>query len=237
MPTVDIVYLNAGPPSEVTPEETNADILAILTRWKPDILMGCEAIGDGPLPSLSRPRFGKVRDQSDIKHSNLYGYFDEPFRAKWQDMNIPIPRRPGRHGVLPARAFYRGDYRGAQIIDAHHPPGWRGTGPARLEHRNALMMSYAPWLRDDWLKKWDTAEKRDKAKARPRLLGWDCNMTPRVVRAMADKMDARVVGDRIDCLIIRNMEVVGEPVYTRNINGYQLHTDHPWGCLRVKLKW
>ena len=237
MPIVEVVYLNAGPPSEVTPRETDADINAILTRWQPDILMGTEVIGDGPLPPRG-PRYAtKVRDRDNIRHSNLFGYFDRPFRVKWKDMTTPIPRRPGRHGILPPRAFYRGDYQGAQVTDAHHPPGWRGTGASRLEHRNALVKSFAPWLRDDWMQKWDTAEKRRRARERPRLLGWDCNMAPRVVRAMANHMGAEVIGDKIDCLIVRNMEVVGEPIYTRNIDGHTLHTDHPWGCLRVRLKW
>lgn len=237
MPVIEVVYLNAGPPSEVTPAQTDADINAILTRWEPNILLGTEATADGPLPVHPSRYPGKVRDRSDIQHQNLFGYFDQPFRAKWKDMRLGFPRRPGRHGNLPARAFFKGNYRGVQVTDAHHPPGWRGTGPARLEHRNALMESFAPWLRDDWLEKWDTAQKRNAAKDRPRLLGWDSNMSDRVVRAMADKMGGEVVGHQIDCLIIRNMDVVGEPVYTRNIKGHMLHTDHPWGCLRVKLKW
>lgn len=233
---VEVVYLNAGPPSEVTPAETNADINAILSNWDPDILLGTEAAGDGPLPRR-RPRFpGKVRDVTPVSHTNLFGYFDRQFDPKWTDMQLEFPRRPGRDGNLPPRAFYRGDYHGAQVIDAHHPPGWRGTGAARLEHRLALEKTFAPWLRPDWEEIWDTPEKRARAKARPRLLGWDSNMSDRVVRGFAHRIGGWVVGEHIDCLIIRNMVVVGEPIYTRKVGNHFLHTDHPWGCLRVRLQ-
>lgn len=232
---VDVVYLNAGPPSVVSPAETNADINAILSTWNPNILMGSEVNGDGPLPRR-RPRYpAKVRDVRPVNHANLYGYFDRTFNPKWTDMRLDFPRRPGRVGKIPARSFYRGNYEGAQIICAHHPPGWRGTGPARLEHRQALQHTFAPWTRDDWLEVWNTHQKREQARNRPRLLGWDSNMSDRVVREMAEGMGGRVVGDHIDCLIVRHMEVL-DVQYTRRVGRHTLHTDHPWGCLRAKVK-
>ena len=232
---VDVVYLNAGPPSVVSPAETNADINAILNTWNPNILMGTEATGDGPLPRR-RPKYpSKVRDRTPINRANVFGYFDQNFRPMWSDMRLDFPRRPGKPGNLPARSFYRGDYDGAQIICAHHPPGWRGTGPARLEHRKALQHTFAPWTRDDWEEVWDTHEQRERARERPRLLAWDSNMTDRTVRAFAKEMGARVVGEHIDCLIVRNMEVL-DANYTRRVGRHTLHTDHPWGCLRAKVK-
>lgn len=234
---IDVVYYNAGPPSEVTPAETNADINAILTNFGPSMLLGTEAAGDGSLPRR-RPQYpGKVRDVTPVSHANLFGYFNEEFHAKWVDMKLEFPRRPGKDGNLPARAFFKGDYHGAQVTDAHHPPGWRGTGAARLEHRKALERSFAPWLRDDWLEIWDTPEKRQAAKRRPRLLGWDCNMSSRVVHGFASRVSGEVVGDRIDCFIVRNMALVPDSVrYTRQVGSHTLHTDHPWGCLRASFQ-
>ena len=232
---IEVVYLNAGPPSVVSPAETNADINAILATWNPNFLLGTEATGDGSLPRR-RPKYpGKVRDTTPVNKANLFGYFDRKFEAEWKIMKLDFPRRPGKKGNIPARALFKGNYEGAQVIDGHHPPGWRGTDAARAEYRKALKRTMAPWTRDDWLEEWDTPEKRAAAKARPRLLGWDCNMTNAEVRAFAREVGGEVVGGNIDCFVVRHMKVLSWE-YTRMVGRHELHTDHPWGCLRAKLR-
>ena len=230
---IEIVFLNLGPPSLVSASEANEDILAIREEWNPDVIWGCEGVGKGALPIL-RGR-DKVRGHRPPGRAGLWGYFDDDVNPKWTDMEREFPRAIHPHlGPHPARSIYRVNAWGAQFIDAHHPPGWKGSGPARLEHRRALESMLNPWRRDDWRRVWDTAEKRAMARERVRVLGWDSNMSLRVMRAFAERVGGELVGDKIDCLVVRNAYVV-DWKYTKRVGNHTLHTDHRHGCLRARL--
>lgn len=212
-------FLNLGPPSEVSPDEASADLEAIWST-EPALLVGCEGVLKGKLPGPGKGNV-KIRDRSNPGRDNLYAYVrdvdSDRFRWTWEDCSVTFPRNkyPGTH---PARSILRFPYRGAQIVVAHKPPLWKGAGAAREEHDRRLARMMSP----------------DENREKTRLLFWDCNGM-NGARDLADTIDARVIGDRIDCAVGRRVEVL-EQGYRTQVDGHRFATDHPWGAFYLRWR-
>jgi hypothetical protein len=212
-------FINLGP-SSTTDREAAADINAILAT-EPDLLLGCEANGKGSLPAPHKDQT-KIRDTSRPGRANLFAYVNsdlDPSNVKWTDCNQTFPRNngPGQHWP---RSIVQFPFQGQQIVVAHKPPLWRGSGPARYEHDRKLASILNPG-------------QTTTTRSRSRLLMWDCNGMDGA-ETLADKVDARVVGDRIDCAIIRKI-TIKDWDYRKSIDGHKFATDHPWGALFVQF--
>lgn len=216
-------FLNLGP-STTTTTEADGDIRAIL-RTEPALVVGCEAIGKGSLPSPGKT-YVRIRDTSRPGRANLFAYVKGVDPAKfewhWTDCATEFPRNkyPGMHWP---RSILRFSFQGAQVVVAHKPPAWKGAGPARAEHDDHLARIMNPD---------DGGEKDHK---RSRLLLWDSNGLEGAER-LADQVDGRVVGKHIDQALVRQVEVVAHD-YRTAINGHTFHTDHPWGAFFIQFDW
>jgi hypothetical protein len=180
--------------------------------------MGCEAIGKGTLPNAPKGMV-KIRDTSREGRANLFAYVrtdDEDFEWKWTDCTKEFPRNqgPGMHWARSILQFPLGK---RQIVVAHKPPMWKGAGDARWEHDQKLkqIMNPKPNMK------------------RQRLLFWDSNGM-HGANALADRVKGRVVGDRIDNAIVRNLNNVAHD-YKNGVEGHAFHTDHPWGALWLRF--
>lgn len=213
-------FLNLGPPSESRPYEACADLEAILATG-PGLVLGCEAVGDGGLAKAPKG-YVRIRDRSTPGRDNLYAYVkDETGECahKWRDCKETFPRAQHPHlGPHPPRAILRFSWRGAQIVVAHKPPAWKGAGPARVEH-------------DEYLAKMMNPEPN---RQRARLLFWDCNGMAGA-QELADRVDGRVVGDKIDSAVVRKV-TVEEWSYKRAVQGHYFSTDHPWGAFFLRFQ-
>lgn len=211
-------FLNLGP-STTTDAQANRDISAVW-ETQPALLVGCEAIGKGNLPSAGRGRGTKIRDISKPGRANLFAYVDadlDPDWIKWTDCTTEFPRneRPGNHWPRSILSF---PFLGQQIVVAHKPPLWKGAAPARSEHDKRLKRILSP----------------EKNHDRSRMLLWDSNGMKGAYN-LASAVGMRVVGDHIDNALVRRIEVT-EVDYRKQINGHKFATDHPWGALFIRFK-
>jgi hypothetical protein len=229
----DGVFINLGPPSKVSIKEANSDIRAILDTGV-TFCAGVEGVFKGKLPDVKG--YEKVRDRSTEGRANVFCYVraNELPKFKFIDMHRTFDREPGRPGQHPARSFVHFNFRRVQFTIAHHPPAWPGTGPARAEHLVKLRHHFAPWTNEA---EWDAISDhyREIAKRKPRALLWDRNMTMPAFRKFAESCDAWAVGERIDCLMGRNL-VVMDSGYQRKFDSHSVHTDHPWGAFHVRFR-
>jgi hypothetical protein len=230
---IDAVFLNLGPPSKVSVAEAAADIRAILESGV-DWLVGCEAVGKGQLPRVESHEV--IRDRTRPSRANIYAYArkGQIKSFKWEDMVLKFDREPGRPGKHPPRSYTK--YRANRVHNkvAHHPPAWPGTGAAREEHLRRLRHDFAPWTDHEY---WERIKQstREQLKARPQVLFWDRNMTMPAFRKFAASCDAWAVGDKIDCMMGRNVVVLDQG-YQRKFDGHTVHTDHPWGAFHIRFK-
>ena len=218
---------NLGP-SSTSFKEAVGDITAVLDT-EPNLFGGCEAVGKGALPRDEH--YTKIRERSNEfpGRSNIFSYTrgKMPKAYRWTDMDETFDKMPGRRGQHVPRSFLSYQYGGAQYIWAHHPPNWPGTAEARAEHLRALQKRFAPWTDEErWARFSD--KRKQLERDRPRVLFWDRNMTLLMARKFATSMDAWVVGEKIDCAIVRNIKV-GSAGYQKKFEGHTVHTDHPWG--------
>jgi len=65
------------------------------------------------------------------------------------------------------------------------------------------------------------------------MLLWDSNGM-KGANTLADKIDARVIGDHIDNALIRRV-LIQDWDYRKSINGHKFATDHPWGALFIQF--
>jgi hypothetical protein len=228
-------FLNLGPPSKVSVAEAAADIQAMLWDESADFVVGCESVAKGVLPSFAAGT--KVRDRSSQGRANVYGYFrGKAGPHKFADMSVKFKKEPGRSGLHAPRAFFKINYQGVKFIVAHHPPNWPGTDAAREEHLRSLRHEIAPWSDEE---RWGRLKSatRDQLKAKPTILLWDRNMNVPPHRAFAESCDATAAGVRVDSVLYRNLENV-EVTYSRRVgpqHKHRVHTDHPWGAMRIEL--
>jgi hypothetical protein len=215
-------FLNLGP-STTTEREANADIKAMLAT-EADLVMGCEAIEKGPLPEGGKD-YLRIRDTSVAGRANIFAYVRSMHKASfkwhWTDCNQEFPRDDGP-GMHWPRSILNFDYHHAQIVVAHKPPLWPGAARARAEHDTKLVRIMNP------------GDNGAAGRARSRMLFWDSNGLTGAEN-LANKVDGRVVGDKIDNTVVRKVKVT-EHDYRLWIGKHHFATDHPWGALWVQFR-
>lgn len=113
-------------------------------------------------------------------------------------------------------------YFGAQIVVAHKPPLWPGAARARSEHDMKLVRIMNP------------GDNGKVGRARSRALFWDSNGVSGA-ESLANKVDGRVVGDKIDNTVVRRVKVT-EHGYRQGIGKHKFATDHPWGAFFMRFE-
>jgi hypothetical protein len=217
-------FLNLGPTSTTTEAEANADIKAMLAT-DPALVLGCEGVAKGDLPPAGKGRI-KIRDTSNEGRANLWAYIKgadkDQFKWDWTDCTKSFPRAlHPEMGMHPPRSILRFPFFGEQIVVAHKPPAWKGSGPARWEHDQKLVRIMKPGKGYD--------------PRRSRMLFWDCNGLPGA-RKLADRVDGWVVGNEIDCAVVRKIKVV-EHGYRKGVGGHRFATDHEHGAFFLRWEW
>ena len=217
-------FLNLGPTSTTTEAEANRDIKAMLAT-DPALVLGCEAGAKGDLPPAGKNRV-KIRDTSNEGRANIFAYVKgvdrDQFKWDWVDCNKEFPRAENPEmGAHPARSILRFPLDGEQIVVAHKPPAWKGAGPARAEHDLKVAKIMKP------TKGYDPK--------RGRMLFWDCNGMDGA-RSLAEKVDGWVVGEQIDCAVVRKIKVV-EHGYREGVGGHRFATDHEHGAFFLRWEW
>lgn len=203
-------FYNLGPGrDEQQVEREIRAMLAYRERPKdplPAELRLVEVVGYHPLPEVRGYRL--FADRSTEARRNVATYIREDLargRDQWVDLRGQWPKtdHPGTHAP---RAFQRTRVGRCVGVTAHQPPPFtrRELPKLQREGQGVLTELLDPRRRESW----PTATRTERAVvlARPRWVAYDANAkrgdpdpSP---STLADAIDGRLVGSRIDCVVL-----------------------------------
>lgn len=227
---VEVYNLEEGRPML----EVIAEVLALLSPDRPNrpmILALVECVGY-PLPHVDGYRV--LRNRLTESAANVAAYVHESIpvsRVRWRRMNRTW-RRVKRTGVHPPRTIlkFRAAAKwwqratGVRVAVAHHPQDdGANTGPARLEHLEALANFLTPWRRARWWRLLP-AKVRDREARRPRVVLWDSNGG---APTLANMTGGQIVALGVDGAVLRGPRTHGVALKAvRFVGDRPLRSDH-----------
>jgi hypothetical protein len=177
----------------------------------------------------------KFRDASKKSRANIATYaradlMVDKDRCQWLDLKETWGRTE-HSGEHEPRSFYELVIGQVQVINLHQcPKGTDNTYDAQMEGIDKLTNRMKP----------DEGETSQK---RPRIAAGDYNRKPAEdgpgPSMLANRIDGKVSGERIDCLVRRKMTFVSL-TYPQTVNGVHLQSDHPYVCrakFTIDEKW
>lgn len=192
--------------------------LAALLAQRPLVVAGCEGVGY----RLAEWRgYDLIRDLSREGRANLFAYVrrdpQHPLgHPRWEDQEETWGRtqHPGRHAPRSLLTVAVGML---QLVVGHAPPkGTDNTIPAQQEYVEAIAYRMRP-RRTTW------------STRRPRLALADWNRRPGEPGPgpswVAREIRGTTLGGRIDCAVVRELEVIGHG-YERRVEGVPMESDH-----------
>lgn len=216
------------------------EIRAILRTWAPEVLAGCEAIGNN-LPQV--PGYVLIHTSQDVDRSraNVFAYVrdDLPLNGhRYLDLRGTWPRTNRPAETHEHRAYLVLEVGRSQMIVAHQPPkNARGAWILQHEGVAALARAMAPWKREEWRSARPLAA-RVIARLRPRLLTWDSNRRSGEAGPGPDSLALRIGGtvhggERVDNALTRGQIKIRRTAKRARVAGLKLDTDHG-GAIRVR---
>lgn len=205
-PVVWAYNLDNGRPDDLV----NLEIAHILDT-RPLILGGVEATG---LDAMRHPDYRLIRDRSTKSRANILAYIHRGARFShggWLDLHGTWPRTEGP-GIHEARSFPWFWVNGLKVVVVHYPPN-NAKGRNRLQEECNLALAE---LRPDIAVGDFNGRKGDPGIGKP--------------DALAHELGGRVVGDRIDCAVVRGTVRVSRVAYPDRagqlFTKVQLRSDH-----------
>lgn len=188
----------------------NREIAHILDT-RPLVLIGVEATG---LKAMRHPDYRLIRDRSTKSRDNILAYVHRGHRYQpggWLDLHGTWPRTEGP-GIHEARSFPWFWVEGLKVAGVHLPPNnAQGRDQLQTECIDALIDLDPDIASGDF-----NGRKGDPGSGKP--------------DALAHELGARVVGERIDCAVVRRGIRVSRVRYPeragRLFGRVQLQSDH-----------
>lgn len=180
-PVVWTYNLDNGRPDALV----NREIAHILDT-RPLVLVGVEATG---LTATRHPEYRRIRDRSTLSRENIVVYVHRDARYKpggWLDLHGTWPRTEYA-GTHEPRSFPWFWVDGLKVVGVHYPPN-NAQGRNRLQEEcNLALTELCPDIAvGDF-----NGRRGDPGIGRP--------------DALAAELDGRVVGNRIDCAVVRSV--------------------------------
>lgn len=205
-PVVWTYNLDNGRPDALV----NREIKHILDT-RPLVLIGVEATG---LDAMGHPDYRLIRDKTTKSRENILAYVHRGYGYRpggWIDMAGTWPRTEGP-GTHEARSFPWWHVAGIKIAAVHLPPNnAQGRDRLQTECIGALIDLDPDIASGDF-----NGRRGDPGPGKP--------------DALAHELDARVVGERIDCAVVRRGLRVSRVRYPgragRLFRRVQLQSDH-----------